>query len=238
MKKQGTTYLCKKDIDYLKHEYKMHLYTNMPQSIIGYSGNPKGEHMYTVWYQYINEICWHCPPVSQDHLHCYAFPVSEEYTSTKLAFGYKLIRDMSNSAFDTRLVPEQVWDKAIQDTRWCNQCNGRKFVAQSGWYPYHTWFTFCQGLFNRTQVFGMTPGLTKNVLSFLRWRSDEEHDAGLRALTYFASGKRKRELDAEREEIIRVGQAALQRNYNQGQQDIVLHVDTDYVQRENCNLQH
>ena len=111
MKKKGVTYLCKKDVAYLKHENKKHLYTNMLQSVIGYSGNPTGHDMWTPWYQDIDEICWHCPPVSQDHLHCYAFPVSEEYTSTKLAFGYKLIRDMSNSAFDTRLVPEQVWDK-------------------------------------------------------------------------------------------------------------------------------
>lgn len=130
----------------------MHLYFNMPQGVIGYNVNPYGNKMWTPWYQDVEEICWHCPPVSQDHLHLFAYPVSEEYTSTKLAFGYKLIWDTSTSAFDTRLVPEQVWDKSIQDTRWCNKCGGSKFVAQSGWYPYHTWFKFCFGLFTRTKL--------------------------------------------------------------------------------------
>ena len=235
VKKKGMTYLSKEDLAYLQYEYKMHLYMHMPQSVIGYSGNPKGNNMWTPWYQDMDDICWHCPPVSQDHLHMYALPVSEEYTTTKLAFGYKLIQDTSSSAFDTRLVPEQVWDKQIQDQRWCNKCSGNKFVAQSGWYPYHTWFKFCYGLFTRTNAFGMTDDVTKRVLSFLQWRSQDEHASGLRAAHHFACGKRKRELDAEREEIIREGQAALQRNWDRRQEDIVLHVDTNYVNRDQNN---
>ena len=131
-KKEGRIYLTKKHVAYLKHEYKLHLYFNMPQSVIGYEGNPDGDKMWTPWYQDIKDICWHCPSVSQDHLHLYAFPVTEEYISTKLAFGYKLVRNSSSSAFDTRLVPEQVWDKQIQDTRWCNKCGGSKHTPQSG----------------------------------------------------------------------------------------------------------
>ena len=194
----------------------------MPQSVIGYNANPK---FYNIWYEDMSEICWHCPPVSQDHLHMYALSVSEEYTSDKLAFGYKLIRDTSSSAFETKLVPEQVWDKQIQDLRWCNKCSGSKFFAQLGWYPYHTWFKFCHDLFIRTRAFGMTEDVTNKVLSFLEWRSPEEHRSGIRAEHTFACGKRKRELDAEREEIIRTGEAALQRNWNLGQENIVLHID-------------
>lgn len=105
-KKEDKIYLTEKDMKYLKHEYKLHLYFNMPQSFIGYTGNPNGSEMWTRWYQDIEEICWHCPPVSQDYIHLYAYPLTEKYTSTKLAFGYKLIWDSSTLEFDTRLVPE------------------------------------------------------------------------------------------------------------------------------------
>ena len=38
-KKKGTINLDKKLVAYLKHEYKLHLYFNMPQSVIGYQQN-------------------------------------------------------------------------------------------------------------------------------------------------------------------------------------------------------
>jgi len=115
-------------------------------------------------------------------LESFALPVSDEYTSTKLVFGYKLLYDRSPSPFETRLVPERIWDNNMQGNRWCTDCGGSKLVAQSGWYPYHTWFKFCFQLFTRTHAFGMTPDLTRKVLAFLIWRKPDEHRAGLRAI--------------------------------------------------------
>ena len=110
-KKRGEAHLSQKEADYLKRENKLHLYFNMPQSVIGYGP----EEMHSPWFNDIRCVCWHCPPVLQDHIKQFAYPVSEEYTSTKLAFGYKLIWDTTTSAFDTKLIPEQVWDEQVQN---------------------------------------------------------------------------------------------------------------------------
>ena len=106
-KRAGEAHLSRQVIEYLKRENKMHLYFTMPQSVIGYGP----EEMHGPWYNDIRDVCWHCPPVLQDHIEQFAYPVPEEYTSTKLAFGYKLIRNNITSAFNTRMVPEQVWDE-------------------------------------------------------------------------------------------------------------------------------
>ena len=81
----------------------------------------------------------------------------------------------------------------------------------------------------------MTNNLTQKVLDFLRWRSQEEHQAGMHAIKLVAYRKRKRILDEEKEEIMRDGQAALQHNWDVGQNDIVFHIDTGYVNHENQN---
>ena len=208
LKKQGEMYLSKKEIAYLKREHKLHLYFQMPQSVIGYGA----EEMHGPWFNDIRDVCWHCPPVSQDHIEQFAYPVPEEYNSTKLTFGYKLIWDNTSSAFNTRMVPEQVWDEQVQNGCWCGECMGSKLVSQSGWYPYHTWFKFCFGLFSYTNAFGMTDELTRKVLDFLMWRIPEQHQAGTRAIKTMAYGKRKKALNAEREDILLAGKTILQQN--------------------------
>lgn len=193
-KKKGEAHLSQKEFDYLKRENKVHLYFNMPPSVIGYGPGQLNSPLFND----IRCVCWHCPPVSQDHIKQFSFSVSLEYTSTKLAFGYKLIRDTTTSAFDTRLIPEQIWDEQVQNGCWCGECGVSKLVSQSGWFPYYTWFKFCFGLFSRTNAFGMTDDLTNNILDFLKWRTPEEHDAGMEAIQRRDNNIRAREQTIKR----------------------------------------
>ena len=225
LKKQGEMYLAKKEIAYLKREHKLHLYFQMPQSVIGYGA----EEMHGPWFNDIRDVCWHCPPVSQDHLVYFAYTVTEEYTTTKLAFGYKLIKDNTTSVFNSRLVPEQVWDEQTQNTRWCGECMGSKLVSQSGWFPYHTWFKFCFGLFTRVNAFGLSEDLTRKILDYHKWRTPEQHQSGLRAIQHMAYGKRKEALEKQKWHLLKEGETALLRNREEGQTNITFSREMNYM---------
>ena len=165
-KNRGHVYLIKNQSLYLDKEKKIYLYFQMPQSILRYDRHPDEDN--NSWYRGRQYICWHCLPPSQDHIKDYAYPIQEDYTCTKLDFGYKLIRDKTLSAFETRLVLEIAWDKQYDDSPWCSKCRGSKLVAQSGWYPYHKWLNIYYGLFTCTNAFGMTHELTRKVPNFLK----------------------------------------------------------------------